>query len=77
MVDRLADITRVVQDADPDDKAEIFRQLSLKLTYHPGRQLVEAQIEAPQHWAAEGPGAAQRPRAAARAARRPWKPMTD
>jgi hypothetical protein len=50
IVDKLADIARVLQDADPDDKAEVFRQLGLKLTHHPGRQLVEAQIEAPQHW---------------------------
>jgi site-specific DNA recombinase len=50
IVDKLADIARVLQDADPDDKAEVFRQLGLKLTYHPGRQLVEAEIEAPQHW---------------------------
>jgi hypothetical protein len=52
-VDKLADIALVLQDADPDDKAEIFRQLALKLTYHPGRQLVEAQIEVPQHWQTE------------------------
>lgn len=50
IVDKLADIAGVLQDADPDDKAEVFRQLGLRLTYHPGRQLVEAQIEAPQHW---------------------------
>ena len=37
----------VLQDADPDDKAEIFRQSGLKLTYHPGQRLVQAQIEAP------------------------------
>ena len=36
-----------------DDQAEIFRQLGLRLTYHPGRQLVQAQIEAPQHWYSE------------------------
>ena len=45
IVDKLADIARVLHDADPDDKAEIFRQLGLKLTYHPGRQLVEAKIK--------------------------------
>ena len=27
IVDKLTDIARVLQDADPDDKAEIFRQL--------------------------------------------------
>jgi site-specific DNA recombinase len=53
IVDKFADIARVLIDADPDDKAEIFRQLGLKLTYHPGRQLVKAQIEAP-HWYFDG-----------------------
>jgi hypothetical protein len=50
IVEKLADIALVLQNADPDDKAEIFRQLALKVTHHPGRQLVEAQIEVPQHW---------------------------
>ena len=44
------DIARVLTDADPNDKAEIFRKLGLKLTYHPGSLLVKAQIEAPHHW---------------------------
>ena len=44
IVDRLADLVRVLAGADPDDKSEIFRQLGLKLTYHPGRQIVEAQV---------------------------------
>ena len=44
IVDRLADVARVLADADPDDKSEIFRQLGLKLTYHPGREVVEAQV---------------------------------
>jgi hypothetical protein len=33
--------------ADPDEKAEIFRQLGLKLTYHPGRRLMEEEIKSP------------------------------
>jgi site-specific DNA recombinase len=45
IVDKLADIAHVLSDADPDDKSEIFRQLGLKLTYHPGRKIVEAKIE--------------------------------
>jgi hypothetical protein len=45
IVDKFADIAAVLTDADPDDKAEIFRQLGLRLTYHPGRQLVQAQVE--------------------------------
>lgn len=50
IVDELTDIARVLQDADPDDKSEIFRQLGLKLTYHPGKQLVRAKVEPAQHW---------------------------
>jgi site-specific DNA recombinase len=53
IVEKFADIARVLTDADPDAKAEIFRKLGLKLTYHPGRRLVKAQIEASQHWQME------------------------
>jgi hypothetical protein len=35
IVDKLAGIAPVLQDADPDDKAEVFRQLSLVLTPPP------------------------------------------
>jgi site-specific DNA recombinase len=45
IVDKLADIARVL--ADPDGKAEIFRQLGLKLTYQPSRQVAEAEIRNP------------------------------
>jgi len=44
IVDKLVDLARVVSDADPDDKSEILRQLGLRLTYHPRRQLLEAKI---------------------------------
>jgi site-specific DNA recombinase len=50
IVDKLTDIARVLQEADPDDKSEVFRQLGLKLTYHPARQLVQAKVEPAQHW---------------------------
>jgi hypothetical protein len=53
IVEKLADIARVLTEADPDDKAEILRKLGLKLTYHPGRRLVKTQIEASQHWQME------------------------
>ena len=49
IVDKLADIARVLADADADDKSEIFRRLGLKLTYHPGRRLVKAEIAPVQH----------------------------
>jgi site-specific DNA recombinase len=50
IVDKLTDIARALHDADPDDKSLIFRELGLKLAYHPGRQLVEATVEPAQHW---------------------------
>lgn len=49
IVDKLTDIAKVLEDADPDDKSEIFRQLGLRLTYHPGDRLVRAEIPA-QYW---------------------------
>jgi hypothetical protein len=48
IVDRLADMARILGKADPEDKAEIFRQLNLKLTYHPGRMLVKAEVRPTQ-----------------------------
>ena len=49
IVDKLADIAGVLRDAEPDDKAEIFRQLGLKLTYNPGRRLVQVTVEPVQY----------------------------
>jgi ketopantoate reductase len=49
IVRKFADIARVLIDADPDDKAEIFRKLGLKLACHPARYLVKAQVEAAPH----------------------------
>jgi site-specific DNA recombinase len=54
IVDKLADIARVLADADPDDKAEIFRKLGLKLTYQPSRQVAEAEIRNPDRWQFDG-----------------------
>jgi hypothetical protein len=54
VVDRLADVAHVLADADPDDKAEIFRQLGLKLTYNPGERLVRATVEPASHWQFDG-----------------------
>jgi hypothetical protein len=50
IVNRLADLARVLANADPNDKSEIFRQLGLRLTYHPGRGLVEAQVMPAECW---------------------------
>jgi site-specific DNA recombinase len=54
IVDKLAEIARVLADADPDDKAEVFRQLGLKLTYQPSRQVAEAEIKNPGRWQFDG-----------------------
>lgn len=50
---KLAGIVTVLQEADPDDKAKVFRQLWLKLTYHPGRRIVEAELGVPAYWYSE------------------------
>jgi site-specific DNA recombinase len=50
IVDRPGSIAEVLGTADPLDKAEIFRQLGLRLMYHPGRQLVEATVQPAQCW---------------------------
>jgi hypothetical protein len=54
IVDRLAEVANVLADANPDDKAEIFRQLGLRLTYRPGERLVRATIKPDNHWQIDG-----------------------
>ena len=49
VVEKLADVARVLSTANADDKSEIFRQLGLKLTYYPGRRIVEAKVEPAPH----------------------------
>ncbi len=44
IVDKFADLVGVLQEADADDKSEIFRQLGLRLVYQPGQRIVEAKI---------------------------------
>ena len=44
IVDALADIREVVQNADSEDKAEIYSALGLRLTYHPAQQIVRAEV---------------------------------
>jgi hypothetical protein len=43
VVEYFADLAAVVRDADPTDKAEIYRGLNLVLTYQPAAQVVHAQ----------------------------------
>jgi hypothetical protein len=53
LVDKLAEIAAVLHDAHPDDKADVLRQLGLKLTYHPRSRLVAAEAKIPVHWYSE------------------------
>jgi site-specific DNA recombinase len=52
VVTALSDLLAVLREADPADKAEIYTQLGLRLTYHPADQTVrtEVHISPAQHW---------------------------
>jgi len=45
VVTALGDLARVVRAADPEDKADIYAQLRLTLTYQPEEKLVQATIK--------------------------------
>lgn len=45
LVATLGDIWATLQDADPADKAEVYRHLGLGLTYQPENKLVEVKVE--------------------------------
>ncbi|WP_154936161.1 hypothetical protein [Micromonospora palomenae] len=49
LVNPLGDITAVLRDADPADKAEVYRQLGLRLTYRPETQTVRAEVDLSAH----------------------------
>jgi site-specific DNA recombinase len=49
VVDKLTEVARVLSTTNAEDKSEIFRQLGLSLTGHPGRRIVEAKIEPGPH----------------------------
>ena len=42
LVTALGDVMRVLRDADPADKAEVYSRPGLTLTYHPGGKRVIA-----------------------------------
>jgi site-specific DNA recombinase len=44
VIEECADIARNLRDADPADIASAYRRLGLRLTYHPGRKLVQATV---------------------------------
>jgi site-specific DNA recombinase len=48
IVSALGDILAVLKDADPADKAEIYSQLGLRLTYQPGQRIVRAEAHLDQ-----------------------------
>lgn len=48
IVTALGDILAVLADADPADKAEIYSQLGLRLTYQPGQRIVRAEAHLDQ-----------------------------
>ncbi|MFE0147742.1 hypothetical protein ACFWY5_11385 [Nonomuraea sp. NPDC059007] len=45
MLEEVGDLVRLVGEAGAEDKAALYTQLGLKLTYYPGQQYVEARIE--------------------------------
>jgi site-specific DNA recombinase len=45
LVTRLGDIIGVLREADPADRAEVYHELGLRLTYHPGQQIVRVQAQ--------------------------------
>jgi hypothetical protein len=45
LVARLGDIITVLRQADPADRAEVYQQLGLRLTYHPTEQKVRVQVQ--------------------------------
>lgn len=55
LVQTLGNIRHVLADADPDDQAEVYRQLGLRLTYHPAKRLVRAEAHLDPHSWGYGP----------------------
>jgi hypothetical protein len=44
IVEHVASLAAVIRDADPADKADIYRGLNLALTYQPGKRTVHAEL---------------------------------
>lgn len=44
MIKALADDRPMIQAAEPADKAKVYKELGLELTYEPGKQIVRAQV---------------------------------
>jgi hypothetical protein len=50
LVEQLGDLRKVLVDADPADKAEVYERLGLQAMYHPGKQTVRAEISLGSNW---------------------------
>ncbi|MFJ5591026.1 hypothetical protein ACIQCG_14850 [Streptomyces noursei] len=44
LVRSISDLAAAIRQADPEDKAEVYHQLGLQLTYTPGHQTIHAEI---------------------------------
>ena len=62
VITALADLTAVIKDADPQDKARIYAGLNLRLGYQPAQRIVRAEVNLDSH----GYGAMGRVRGATR-----------
>jgi site-specific DNA recombinase len=49
MVTAIEDHVQVLAQADPNDKAQVYAEIGLRLTYYPEKQLVEAQLQLDLH----------------------------
>ena len=49
LVRSIKDLAAVVRQAEPEDKAEIYRQLGVRLTYDSGKHKVLAEMRLDQH----------------------------
>ncbi len=49
LVRSIKDLAAVVRQAEPEEKAEIYRQLGLRLTYDSGKHKVLAEMRLDQH----------------------------
>jgi site-specific DNA recombinase len=45
LVTQLGDITTALHEADPADRAEVYRQLGLRLTYYSAEQKIRVQAQ--------------------------------
>ena len=49
LVAALGDLVQIIRDADPADKADLYAQLGLTMTYRPQKRLVEATVTPSLH----------------------------